>query len=149
MDADGRLRFPDLPTAPGICECRLRGSSGSSVYIGETDNLRRRATHYSNPGPRQFSNIRLNGRLRIHLEAGGSAEVAVVTSAALLAAEGSTPLNLAVNADRRIVELPASFWPPPQVLTILRTSRSAAANRISAGERLGKEPTNQTVEPLL
>ncbi len=35
-----------------------------TVYVGESDNLRRRISHYRNPGPTQRTNIRINDRIR-------------------------------------------------------------------------------------
>lgn len=46
---DGKLTFPNLPLDPGLYRLWLGGAGQSSVYIGETDNLRRRASHYRIP----------------------------------------------------------------------------------------------------
>ncbi len=43
IGADAKLRFPSLPTAPGVYRFRLLGhTDATSAYIGETDNLRHR-----------------------------------------------------------------------------------------------------------
>lgn len=43
LDPDGKLKFPNLPLDPGLYRFWLGGVERSAVYIGETDNLRRRA----------------------------------------------------------------------------------------------------------
>jgi hypothetical protein len=51
------------------------------IYIGETDNLRRRLSgNYRNPGSGQQTSLRINALLREHLAAGG--EVALAAAAA-------------------------------------------------------------------
>jgi len=60
----GRLVFPRLVEGPGLYRLtfdwpdRARG-----VYIGEADDLRRRAQHYRTPGATQQTNIRMNQAL--------------------------------------------------------------------------------------
>jgi len=81
LGPDGKLKFPNLPLDPGLYRLWLGGAEQSSVYIGETENLRRRASHYRTSGPSQRTNIRLNDRLRAHLAAGGKVEVAILTVA--------------------------------------------------------------------
>ncbi|WP_300401013.1 hypothetical protein [Nocardioides sp.] len=56
LDYAGKLAFPGpLPASPGIYRFTLASESGRSrIYIGESDNLRRRlSSNYRNPGPRQ------------------------------------------------------------------------------------------------
>ncbi len=95
VGADEKLRFPSLPTTPGVYRFRLLGRSEStSAYIGETDNLRRRAYHYRNPGPSQQTNIRMQSRLRSHLDKGGAVEFAVMTRAMVMVGEERVPADL-------------------------------------------------------
>jgi hypothetical protein len=49
-DSEGKLQFPKLPFDPGIYVFRLLDSEASSIYVGESDNIVRRAAHYRNPG---------------------------------------------------------------------------------------------------
>jgi hypothetical protein len=104
LGPDGKLKFPNLPLDPGLYRLWLGGAEHSAVYIGETDNLRRRATHYRNPGPSQRTNIRLNERLRTHLAAGGRADMYVVITAKLEIDGNRIPLDLSQKAARRLVE---------------------------------------------
>lgn len=105
IGADAKLRFPLLPTTPGVYRFRLLGRSDStSAYIGETDNLRRRASHYRNPGPSQSTNIRMNGRIRSHLDSGGTVEFATTTGALVTVGGNGVPLDLSQKAHRLLLE---------------------------------------------
>jgi hypothetical protein len=106
LDPDGRLRFPSLPAEPGLYMFRLSGLDPTSVYIGETDNLRRRLAHYRNPGPTQFTNIRINERLRGHLATGAQVKLCLITAARQTTGEQDSPvpLDLTKKSDRRLVE---------------------------------------------
>lgn len=109
LDAEGDVLFPLLPPMPGIYRVTLSGAPGQErgrIYIGETDDLRRRATNYRNPGPTQDTNIRLNAALKAQLTGGGTARLAVVTAARVQ--EGDTGdavvLDLSRKAPRLLVE---------------------------------------------
>ncbi|MDQ3784073.1 MAG: hypothetical protein M3360_04230 [Actinomycetota bacterium] len=88
---------------PGLYRFWLGGAEHSAVYIGETDNLRRRAAHYPNPGPSQRTNIRLNERLRTHLAAGGRADMYVIITAELDIDGNRIFLDLSQKDGRRLV----------------------------------------------
>src|ERR1044071_9357187 len=80
LDSSGKVKFPSLPTRPGLYQFRIRGPKGDlGRYIGETDKLQRRFAHYRNPGPTQPTNLRLNALLREVLATGGTVEIAIVT----------------------------------------------------------------------
>jgi len=104
LGPDGKLKFPNFPLDPGLYRLWLGGAGQSSVYIGETDNLRRRASHYRNPGPSQRTNFRLNDRLRAHLAAGGKVEMAILTAADVEIEGRKLDLDLAQKAARRLIE---------------------------------------------
>lgn len=105
IGADAKLHFPPLPTTPGVYRFRLLGPSESiSTYIGETDNLRRRSYHYRNPGPTQQTNIRMQRRIRSHLDRGGTVEFATATRAMLMVGEERIPLDLSQKAHRLLLE---------------------------------------------
>ncbi len=80
--AGGRPLAPGLPADPGIYRFSFTEADDttSSVYLGETDNLARRMTHYRSPGPTQATNQRMHARLVEHMAAGGRVELAVATS---------------------------------------------------------------------
>jgi len=67
LDGESELAFPQVPTGPGAYELRLTHGGEVSAYVGETDNLRRRLSHYRNPGPTQRTNIRMNEEWRRRL----------------------------------------------------------------------------------
>lgn len=75
------------------------------VYIGETDNLRRRlSSNYRSPGPSQQTSLRVNAHLRAHLEAGGQVDLAVATAAAVHLHDGEQRLDLHRKAGRLLAE---------------------------------------------
>ncbi len=63
IDSSGKLEFPRLPAEPGIYRIRFTDGTKWSAYIGESDNLRRRARNYRNPGPTQQTSKRVNALL--------------------------------------------------------------------------------------
>lgn len=75
LSFDGKIAFPDLPTDPGVYRLVLTQGDMQFVYIGETDNLRKRAAGYRNAGPSQATNIRLNRDIRAFLASGGTANL--------------------------------------------------------------------------
>jgi hypothetical protein len=101
---DGKLVMPNPSVSPGIYRFRLAGADAPSVYIGESDDLRRRLGHYRNPGPSQRTNVRMNDLVRACLAAGGAVQVAVVTEALLWVAECVEPLDLRQRASRLLLE---------------------------------------------
>jgi hypothetical protein len=110
LDGGGAIAFPELPSVPGAYRMTLAGAPGqvrARVYIGETDSLRRRTSHYRNPGPTQSTNIRMNAALRAHLSSGGVATLAIITNAAVSVSsddQASISLRLSGKAARRLVE---------------------------------------------
>lgn len=98
--ADGKLEFPQLPERPGIYMFEFIEGAEQAVYVGETDRLRRRMTHYRNPGKSQQTNIRLNPRMKAHFAVGGRIAMSIVTAAR---ADGQ-PLDLSAKAARLLVE---------------------------------------------
>jgi hypothetical protein len=75
------------------------------VYIGESDNLRRRLSgNYRNPGSDQQTNQRVNALFREQLGAGGTVTLAVATAATLWLSEVEQPLDLKRNAGRLLAE---------------------------------------------
>lgn len=107
LDSAGKIVFPrPLPAAPGLYRFILTASHGRNrIYIGESDNLRRRLTSYRNPGPRQRTNLRVNALLVRHLGAGLSVTVDLAV-AAVRHSPGSpdTPLDLSRKAGRLLAE---------------------------------------------
>ena len=76
------------------------------MYVGESDNLQRRASHYRNPGAAQQTNIRLDAMLRSHLEGGGIVALDVITEAFVAVAVGTAAVSLDLRAAtaRRLAE---------------------------------------------
>ncbi|GGD08676.1 DUF7662 domain-containing protein [Nocardioides daphniae] len=107
LDPSDKLLFPrPVPAMPGIYSLTLTGiRERPQVYIGESDNLRRRLTsNYRNPGPRQRTSLRINALVRAHLAAGGQVEVAISTAAEVSTPTPPAPLDLSRKAGRLLVE---------------------------------------------
>ena len=80
LDGEGKLRFPLLPTAPGIYRLRLVGPS-TTTYVGEAASLLQRAGNYRGGYAGQPTSHRLNRRMREHLATGNRIEIAVSSHA--------------------------------------------------------------------
>ena len=104
LDEAAKLVFPDLPTAPGLYRFRCASDTSPWQYIGETDNLRRRAYHYRNPGPSQWTNIRLNDLLRGEIVNGNEVAFATATEATIEVADVWADADLRQKAVRRSLE---------------------------------------------
>lgn len=105
LDDSGKLVFPAVPDIAGLYRFRLLGAGQSRHYIGETVRLRRRFSHYANPGPSQATNIRINALLRGHLEAGERIEIDIMTVADSMVIAGTAMLvNFTDKATRRLFE---------------------------------------------
>ena len=82
-DAGGKIKFPKLSTRGGLYRFSVRRIDGSrAVYVGESDNIQRRFSHYRNPGQTQPTNIRINALFIAILDRGGQVDVSVVTDMA-------------------------------------------------------------------
>ncbi|MFL6138323.1 MAG: hypothetical protein ACJ74O_11035 [Frankiaceae bacterium] len=108
LDAAGKPTFGRLEEAPGLYRMTLTvGSDGDRprVYIGETDNLRRRlAGNYRNPGPSQQTSRRVNAILREHLTGGGSVALAIATTATVDLLGEERRLDLTRKAGRLLAD---------------------------------------------
>lgn len=104
--SDGRPAFPALPVAPGLYRFTFESPGAAPrVYIGETDELRRRAQSYRTPGTSQRTNVRMNQELLEAIQSGARVWCAVVTEAFIsLNGGASQPLDLSRKTGRLIVE---------------------------------------------
>lgn len=101
LDMEGKLLFPLIENTPGIYKFVIHRSPDSvSVYVGESDRLRRRFQQYRTPGPSQRTNIRLNDMFRSVLGTGGTIDVTVITTAEA----AGEPLDLTRKFERVLVE---------------------------------------------
>lgn len=95
-----RIGFPDAPSAPGV----YRFDLGDRVYIGETDQLKRRFQGYRTPGVSQATNVRLNAALTALLQSGRAASVATITNATVEVDGEGVQLDLGYKPARLLVE---------------------------------------------
>ena len=104
-DPEGRLLFPSTGCVPGVYRFRLLGNGPERNYFGEASELRRRFQQYRTPGPRQQTNLRLNGLFRDHLEGGGQIDVEVATDGIEVGSGGRpVPVDLNDAAMRKLLE---------------------------------------------
>lgn len=104
LDRARKIKFPQFPNVPGIYQITLTDAKRTSVYIGETDNLRRRAQNYRTPGPTQHTSIRVNKKITMILANGGAVRVAVAEGASLVLDGKPAVLDLHQRASRRLLE---------------------------------------------
>lgn len=96
----GKLRFPVVPEEPGIYQFAI----GESIYVGETDRLRRRFQHYRTPGPSQFTNIRINHSIVAALNEGFEVVVSTIDEATICVDGVELRLDLSRKSGRLLVE---------------------------------------------
>jgi hypothetical protein len=108
LDSSGRVAFARLPYCPGVFRMQLTARPGQArdrIYIGETDNLRRRlATEYRTPTLSQYTNLRVNAQLRKHLSAAGRIELAIAGQAWIELDGSRRELDLTRKPDRLLAE---------------------------------------------
>jgi hypothetical protein len=101
----GALRFPKVDPHPGVYRLMLSGPAGLSVYVGETDNLRRRMGNYRSPGPSQQTSLRIHELLRTHLaEADGRVVVEIVSDVEVVTSQQRAAADLTSKAQRVLIE---------------------------------------------
>lgn len=118
LDGAGRIVFPALPPDPGVYQFDLRSGPASVLYIGESDDLKRRAQTYRTPGPSQRTNLRINARLAEHLRGGGIVELAITTTARFEIAGEWDDLDLSWKSARLLVENSALLLARKQAIPI-------------------------------
>lgn len=105
LDATGKLHFPTAPTSGGLYRFKTKYPDGRfAVYVGESDNLRRRFSNYRNPGPTQQTSLRINAWLRELLSSGGEISVALVDQATMSSEAGTANANFSQKSVRRLFE---------------------------------------------
>ncbi|MFA4994063.1 MAG: GIY-YIG nuclease family protein [Bdellovibrionales bacterium] len=91
-DQHGKLLFPKTERCPAIYRFRIRYTDSEAIYIGETDNLKRRFGNYRNPGPSQKTSLRINAILNRATEKKAEIAVSVVVENALITRENKTEI---------------------------------------------------------
>lgn len=106
LDNNNKLQFKfDAPSCPAIYRFRVRRGNTESVYIGETDNLKRRFGNYRNAGATQKTSIRINEILRNELA--NNAEIslsAVIKEAYINYGDGLKEVSLDTKTMRCLFE---------------------------------------------
>jgi hypothetical protein len=98
-----KLKFPIVPSNPGLYRFEIEDQRGAKEYIGETDLLDRRFQHYRTPGPTQSTNIRLNLLMLETLKANGSVSVSIITDRANFVMDGRASRARMQNKPERVL----------------------------------------------
>jgi hypothetical protein len=104
LDFGDRLQFPEARGEPGIYRIELYVKDDRVLYIGETENLKRRFYQYRNPGKSQATNHRICAEIRRTLRSGGRVEVSLAEEGWFCARAGCTRADLASANQRRLLE---------------------------------------------
>jgi hypothetical protein len=105
LDPQNKVQFPQAPAAGGLYRFKTRYPDGRfAIYIGESENLKRRFSNYRNPGPDQQTNLRINAWLMELLSGGGEISVAIVEDARMTTRRGETNADFSVKSIRRLFE---------------------------------------------
>jgi hypothetical protein len=87
---DAKLNFPNISDAPGLYRFRYTLKDKAQIFIGESENLKRRFMLYRNPGPSQQTNVRLNALLKDAILEGAVIEVDIVLASEAIRVGGTT-----------------------------------------------------------
>ncbi len=100
------LAWPAMPAGAGVYRFTLRLGERVRLYVGETDDFRRRFSQYANPGPTQSTNLKMKARLLELLnEKGGQAHIEVAADVTLfLNGLALNPIDLPDVFVRRLLE---------------------------------------------
>ncbi|NIX77803.1 hypothetical protein [Microvirga terricola] len=105
VDEGAKLKFPPILNVPGLYRFKALHPSGAvSVYIGETENLRRRFGNYRNPGPSQQTSRRINVWATELLKDGGRIFVSISIEGRASIEERELQVDLRYKAWRRLFE---------------------------------------------
>ena len=105
LDDQSKVQFPPVPTTGGLYRLKTQYPDGRfALYIGETENLKRRFSNYRNPGPTQQTSLRINAWLKEMLSSGGEISVAIVEDARMTTKRGETDADFSVKSIRRLFE---------------------------------------------
>lgn len=101
----GKPAFPVVGSGPAVYRFLLTEANTQQQYVGETSNLARRFGHYRNPGPTQWTNLRINEVFRNALAARGSIDIFAVTESAWIELNGDRhPADFSSRIVRRLFE---------------------------------------------
>lgn len=78
VDHKGRLKFPAAQIHATIYKLEINTIDDKFIYIGETENNKRRFQHYRTPGATQSTNIRLNQIMLETLSDGGVVNIYIM-----------------------------------------------------------------------
>jgi hypothetical protein len=107
LDQSGGIAFPKLPPQAGLYRMTFAtpGRNTVRIYIGETDDLRRRAGGYRNAHEGQQTNVRIKGLLGTLLSEGGTARLSIAVAAHVHDGKGVTSsLDFSRKAARVLAE---------------------------------------------
>jgi hypothetical protein len=103
--ADGDLVLPEVKSGPAVYRFVFTTTSeASTVYVGETVDVRRRMRQYRRPSGNQQTSRRINALLSERVAAGDLVMLQVLRDVRLRAAGSTTDVDLSSKAVRVLVE---------------------------------------------
>jgi len=124
--ASEKLVFPRAHDNPAVYRFRVSHQSlPSHIYIGETENLRRRFYHYKNPGPRQKTSIRIHGKFHEFLRNGAVIEAFEIGDFSFSFVNGFKNCELSDAFLRRCLENIALLEPRSVEIELLNRKKEA------------------------
>lgn len=104
LGPDGRLRFPQVASTPGVYRLTLWESGVvGRVYVGESVNLARRVRNYVRPGPSQATSLRINELLTEHVQH-DAVSFEVAGDVRFTVDDRDVAVDLSRKADRVLIE---------------------------------------------
>lgn len=105
VDRLGGLVFPPVGEVPGLYAFLISAGDQEEVYIGESDNLKRRFSGYRTPGSGQVTNLRINAILKSGADGDTSVSVAVLTEPTEVhLGDGRRPMDFSIKSTRVFLE---------------------------------------------
>jgi hypothetical protein len=128
------LAFPELRPIPGVYRLLLSGRSGTEVYIGESDDVRRRGRQYRRGGGTQKTSRRVHEHLVARLADGWTVQMEIVAAARYSLGQGPWfHTDLRLQEHRLLIENAALAQAFAAAAEGLSTAR--VLNRIADGRR--------------
>jgi hypothetical protein len=136
---DGDLRFPDgLGRQPALYRFRFVDRAGRWIYVGETEDMARRAHHYERGDRSQRTNASINALMRSHIDGLRRVEMDVALVASLvLGSEPRRQLDLTEKLDRVLAESAAIAAMPREWLVNNNRLGEPGREVIAQDERVG------------
>lgn len=141
LDDNNKFVFPAVEPISGLYRLEMHRPPHTLVYIGETENLRRRFIEYRSPGKTQKTNRRICAELLRTFRDKGSASVSVVMDNAWLCTDsGCTAALIGSSNHRKLLEQVAIFAVPSGIRVLNRERILTEKDRKLTGTAIKVSP---------